>query len=467
MALQHSAEVERLKLELNRAQRSSAEHSERAEKLKKQNDALESRVQELKKTNSAEQGELRDLRTKLKAAEHERTQLVAKQGEAGETKKALQAAESRRKDDMRERDRRIAELEKAVMSEKKKRELVEGKLADVKSRVDEEVNEARVATSQLRMQLESVKAEAHDAKADLDEVKADAAEREAGLLEMLEQHKSTLARVAQEYGQLASRTVSQATHYRTRQEADALQLRVNKLERKVANSEDQVVELAHLIRQTKNENTFLANQLREAQEEAEYYASLLRAAQDGQREEAPVHRRLEREVERLGVELRDTEHAKQASICDDLHTWVELYRLRAGSLLQNATALADALDLAEGHARQHASELSVSKAKINELQMTHDILRTQYVDAQEQLARASTALDASKATEAALMKQLEEAAAERARSQQALQKEKDAARQLANTVQQHRAAEDALRDEMDQCVALAGRVVEDITDMLT
>ncbi|EPT04511.1 hypothetical protein FOMPIDRAFT_1027782 [Fomitopsis schrenkii] len=449
----HSAEVERLKVELNRAQRSSAEHSERTEKLKKQNDALESRVQELKKTNSAEQGELRELRIKLKAAEHERTQLAAKQGEAGETKKALQAAEARRKDDVRERDRRIAELEKALASEKKKRELVEGKLAEVKSRVDGEVNEARVATTQLEVQLESVKAEAHDARAALDDVKADAAEREAELLGMLEQHKATLARVAQEYGQLASRTVSQAAHSQTRQEANALQLRVNRLERKLANSEDQVVELAHLIRQTKDENVFLATQLREAQEEANYCSDLLRATEDEQREEASVHRELDGEVEHLCVELNDAERAKQAAIREDLHTWVDLHRLRADSLLQNATALTHALDHAEEQARQHASELSRSEAKRDELQKSLDILRTQYVDAQEQLARASTALDASKAAEAVLTKQLEDAAAERARAQQGLQKEKDAARRLANTVQQHRAAEDALRDEMDQMSA--------------
>lgn len=464
--VQHSAEVERLKLELNRAQRSSSEHSERADKLKKQNEALESRVQELKKSSSAEQGELRELRTKLKAAEHERAQLAAKQGEAGETKKALQVAEARRKDDVRERDKRIVELEKVLAGEKKRRELVEGKLAEVKSRVDGEVSEARAATAQLEMQLESAKNEAHDARAALDDAKAAAEERQEELLEMLEQHKSTLTRVAQEYGQLASRSVSQATHAQTRYEADALRLRVNKLERKLANSEDQVVELAHLIRQTKDENVFLARQLREAQEEAARYSSLLQAAEDELRDEARVHPELEEEIEHFGVELQEAEHAKQEAIREDLHGWADLHGLRADSLTQHAAVLVAALEHAEEKAKQHASELSASKTKCDELQQTHDILRTQYVDTQEQLARTSTALDASKAAEATLAQQLADAAAEQGRLQQAIQREKDAGRRLANTVQQHRAAEDALREEMDQCVALAGRVVEEITDLL-
>ena len=395
----------------------------------------------------------------MKAAEHERAQLAAKQGEAGETKKALQAAEARRKDDVRERDRRIAELEKALSGEKKKRELVEGKLAEVRSKVDGEVSEARAATSQLEAQLQSARAEAHDARAALDDVRVNAIEREEEMLEMLEQHKAVLARVAQEYGQLASRTVSQAIHSRVRHEADALRLRVSRLERKLANSEEQVVELAHLIRQTKDENGFLAGQLREAQEEAAQHSIRLRAAEDERCEEARVHPELEGEVERFGVELHDAERAKQEAIRADLTSWADAHRLRADSLLQHATGLATALDHADEQARQDASALSASSAQHASLQNAHDILRAQHVDAQEQLARASAA-------QAALAREVEDAAAERARAEQALQREKDAARRLASTVQQHRAAEDALREEMDQCVVLAGRVVEDITDLL-
>ncbi|KAH9839316.1 uncharacterized protein C8Q71DRAFT_748934 [Rhodofomes roseus] len=453
----HGAEVERLKLELNRAQRSSTEHSERADKLKKQNDALENRAQELKKTSMTEQSELRELRTKLKATEHERTQLAAKQGEAGETKKALQAAEARRKDDVRERDRKIVELEKALASEKKRRELVEGKLTEVKSRVDAEVNDARAATTHLETQLESKKAEAHSTKAALDDAKVHAAEREEELLNMLEQHRATLSRVAHEYGQLASRSVSQTAHSRIKHEADVLKLRVHRLERKLANSEGQVVELANLIRQTKDENSFLATQLREAQKEVLRYAGILRDTEDTHLEDAPLHPELEQDVERLGADLRAAERASLEAIRSDLHTWTQLDRLRADALLLNATVLLKAVDEADEQVRQRSSELSASEVKRDELQKAFDIMRTQHADTQEQLARTSAACDAAKTAEAALRKQLEDMRAanlaELSTAQQALQKEKDTVRKFATTVQQHRAAEEALRAEMDQMSA--------------
>ncbi|CCM05073.1 uncharacterized protein FIBRA_07279 [Fibroporia radiculosa] len=143
----HHLESERLKLELSRAQRTNTEHVERADKLKKQNDVLEARLQDLKKSNGVEQNELRELRTKLKAVEHERAQLATKQGEASDMKKALQVAEAKRRDDLRERDKRIAELEKAFSSEKKRREMAEAKLTEVKVKVDAEKQEIRALAS--------------------------------------------------------------------------------------------------------------------------------------------------------------------------------------------------------------------------------------------------------------------------------------------------------------------------------
>ncbi|KZT66396.1 hypothetical protein DAEQUDRAFT_458069 [Daedalea quercina L-15889] len=429
----HHAEVERLKLELNRVQRTSTEHSERADKLKKQNDALDTRVQELKKTSSAEQSELRELRTKLKLVEHERAQLAVKQGEAGETKRALQAAEARRKDDVRERDRRIIELEKALAIEKKKRELVEGKLVEVKDKIDGDVNEARAATSHLKAELEDVKAEAHNAKAALHDAKAQAAEREEVLLEMLEQHRATLRRVAQEYGQLASRTVSQTTHFQTQHEAHALKLRM------------------------KEENLFLATQLQEAREETSRHHRVLGDEANEQHGDTLSWLELERDVNRLGFELSEAERVTLEAVRDDLRSWAGLHRLRADTLLSNATVLLDAIDQAQGQVHQYRSEVSASEAKRDELQTTLEILRTQHVDAQEQLARVSAACDASKAAEATLKKQLEDTRianlAELSSAQQALQKEKDAVRRFAATVQQHRAAEEALHAEMDQMSA--------------
>ncbi|GBE87942.1 hypothetical protein SCP_1201680 [Sparassis crispa] len=116
----HHLDLEHLKLELRHAQKSTAEHVEHADKLKKQNDALESRVHELKKAGTSDQADLWELCMKLRVVEHERAQLAAKQGEA---RQALQAAELRTKQEVRERGRQLAEVEKGLNSKRKKREL--------------------------------------------------------------------------------------------------------------------------------------------------------------------------------------------------------------------------------------------------------------------------------------------------------------------------------------------------------
>jgi len=132
---QHQTELERLKLELTRSRQTTIEQADRLEKLKKQNDTFEVRIQDMKKSMSADQAEIKDLRVKLRMAEHERTQLSSKQGEL-ETKKALQAVESRREGDVRERDRKIAELEKTLAGEKKKREGADARLKEVKAAIE-------------------------------------------------------------------------------------------------------------------------------------------------------------------------------------------------------------------------------------------------------------------------------------------------------------------------------------------
>ncbi|KAG6899981.1 hypothetical protein C0993_004749 [Termitomyces sp. T159_Od127] len=111
----HQAEVERLKSELARCQKLVTEQTDRGDKQKKQIDLLESRIQDLKKTNATDQTEIRDLRVKLRTSEHEKNQLTTKQGEASEAKKSLQSLELKRREELREKDRRIAELYKSVM----------------------------------------------------------------------------------------------------------------------------------------------------------------------------------------------------------------------------------------------------------------------------------------------------------------------------------------------------------------
>src|SRR5882757_1591850 len=97
---------------------------------------------------------------KLRMAEHERTQLSSKQGEAWETKRALQALETKRKDEMREKDKKIAELEKALAGEKRKREGIDARLAEVNAKADEETQKARQTAQDLQKQLDDARSSA-------------------------------------------------------------------------------------------------------------------------------------------------------------------------------------------------------------------------------------------------------------------------------------------------------------------
>ncbi|OBZ70609.1 hypothetical protein A0H81_09092 [Grifola frondosa] len=173
----HHLELERLKSELSRAQKGAAEQTERADKLKKQNEAFDARVQELKKASSSEQSELRELRIKLCAAEHERIQLASKQNEGAEARKALQAAEERRREEVRERDRKIAELEKSLGAEKKRRETVNARLQDLRGQADGKAQEARAAMVDLEKHLQVTTAEAQEAKSALAVVEIQAQSR--------------------------------------------------------------------------------------------------------------------------------------------------------------------------------------------------------------------------------------------------------------------------------------------------
>ncbi|CAK5281483.1 unnamed protein product [Mycena citricolor] len=233
------AEIDRLKSDLSHCQKINQEHAERLDKQKKQNTLLEGRVQELKKTSSADQSELKDLKLKLKKSETERNQLVAKQNDLGETKKAVQTLDAKRRDELKEKDRELDELRKLVEGEKKKRELAEAQLDSNREKGDIELRQVQSHAQTVQRQLEE--AQQHV---------ADAADGSADLLNQVEEHRRLLALAAQDYRRLLDTTVSAIAHVKLKHDHEVLHIRALRLERKLANSDGQVAELAHLIRQS-------------------------------------------------------------------------------------------------------------------------------------------------------------------------------------------------------------------------
>lgn len=438
----------------------AAEQTDRAEKLKKQNETLESRVQELKKTSSAEQTETRELRLKLRVAEHERTQLAAKQNDGGEMKKAVQAVEARKKDELREKDRKIAELERTLGLEKKKREIAEAKIQEMRGKVDSQVCDARDAACGLRIRLEESQAEVEKTKASLTAFKAYATDTEESLLEQLDQHRTLLSRVAEEYGRLASTTVSSVMYESARRERDAAQMRVIKLERKLGNVEDQVTELANLVRYAKETSGFLAERLRDCEAEAAFYTDELRVAMKRSKEEsllradlASIHALEEILTIIREDSLRQTAAAQEV-ITTDLRLWNKLHRFQKDSLLLHSSVLLKGMD--EAQQRYQDQHLQTSRVEAQNIQLATavQVAQTAHTDAQVQLAELTASLNMANAEKEGLKKQLEEVKSqgrvELAKVEEVLKKEKEGNQKLAGVVQRAKQAEDGLRAEIEQ-----------------
>ena len=443
----HHLEQERLKLELNRAQRTATEQSERADKLKKQNDALDARVQELKKTSAAEQTELRELRVKLRASEQERTQLAAKHGDTAEARKV----EARRKEEVRERDRKIAELEKALGMEKKKREAAEAKWQEAKSKTDERVQEARAATQNVETRLWAAEQDAKAAREALQELECQVQDTEEDLVAQLEQHRNALSRVAEEYGRLASSTVALATHERVKQEVTTLQLRNNRLERKLAINDTQLNELVRLTRQTQEDNAFLTAELREAREESDYYRSALREAssstEDLSHNLVEMTAAVEKEQYTAELELRE-------AMCADFELWSSLDRAQKESLLYHSTVLIKELDDIRSQLEHRTKEVSAAEVARTHLCESLAQAQTERVEVEAKLAESAASLAESNVRLEAMKKELElaqtEARAEVAKAEQTVQQEKQAKQRLATSLRQAQQAEQFLRAEVEQ-----------------
>lgn len=438
--------------------KTNSEQAEKLNKLKKQNDAYESRVQELKKTSATEQTELKELRTKLRMCEHERGQLAKREVENGDTKKALSNVEAKRREEVKERDRKVAELERTLMAERKKREMLESCLDDDRKKADEETAKLRADSAGLRQQLEVAHKDGEELQRAASAARDEAEDREEDLLIQLEQCRMALSRVAEEYARLASTTVTAKAHATLKEERLALQSRSLRLERKLANSEGQVTELAHLIRQANEENKLLCEQLRNVEEEVVLYSRLL---QENKLDQMDHHDAdisgLENTLAALCLDIvqnhspaslqeyYDAAHNFYRDLTDDM-------RLRM-DVLENATRQEQSANRAL--AEEVANHIALREASSVELQR----LQTELAEANRNLANEQVSLaglcqsrDVLQDKVNVLEKQLGEQASQH---KAALQKERDIAHKLSAQLGMSKTAEDTLKADIEQYVDIS------------
>ncbi|KAI6033129.1 hypothetical protein F5J12DRAFT_798878 [Pisolithus orientalis] len=439
----HQAEFDRYKSQIAALTKDKTEQSDRLEKLKKQNEAYNLRIQELNKVSAAGQAELKEIRIKLRMSEHERAQLAGKQSDVGEMRKALQTMESKRKEDTRERDKKIAELERAVAAERKKREMLESCLQDIKDKADEEVIKLRGDAKRLQSQLEATRKESQQAISD---THTKAASREEDLMDQLEQCKVALSRVAEQYGHLASTTVLAKDHEALKMENVELKMMTLRLERKLANTEGQVTELAHLIRQTQEQNTCLRQQLEETEDEASFYADALRDYMQYSSHQDSTHTllttlagvhadMLENKLNGLVINLRDCKTA------NDLHSMrnEDLERALDGERAKSKT-------LSEEVGRHLADRVAADTCL---QRLRAELAEANQALAKEQVSRASAHQQVDKLQ--GRVTQLEEHLRDEvSRHKDAENREREAAKKLSAQLSMSKTAEEALNAEIEQ-----------------
>ncbi|KAF8993708.1 hypothetical protein BDQ17DRAFT_126162 [Cyathus striatus] len=448
----HHTEVERLKQDLSRSQRLVQEKSDRLDKQKKQSEISELRIQELRKAAATDQAEVKDLRLKLRLSEHEKSQLSAKYAEIFDSTKSFQAIESKRRQDIREKDKKVADLETSIAAETRKRQLAESSLNDLKSNFNRQLDDARAEANKVQTSAHTAELNAQHAKAELEDFHRIAAEKEHYLLLQIEQCRALLASTTLEYARLSAMTVPRDSHDRLKREYNDTQFRVFRIQRKLLNTEGQVIELVHLVRQTSEQNALLKAQLQDALLEIAFLSELQSEIQlhsSDYRNDDPIYA------------MQDELHLY--NICQleadlySMRSFQELYQAHSDCVNCTFSMLQEELSSALVNSEQRSQDLASALA-------SHEVIATRLEAAQrgsteyhEQLSAATADLAKERSTVAVLEKQLadmqNQVDGDKHLHETALKKEKDAQQRLASALQKSRIVEDALRSEIDSLTA--------------
>lgn len=428
----------------------------RIDKLKKQVDAQDTKVQDLRRSALTDQTEIKDLRAKLRVVEAERVGFQTKYNEAVRTKQTFDSANAARRDELKERDKRIVELERALGLEKQRRENIESQLRDTASAKAEEERKRSGESAKARTQLEQVEVEAAQVRAERDADRRHSEAQREELVAQLEALRDLLLQAATHYGKLVSETVSKTAHDKLRHEYHSLQFHTFRLERKLANTEAQVAELASLIRQSHDANGLLEDELCAAEEDKNWYKSTLEDIRADLRSGRadPIHALL---VDTLATSHKEhllSELKIQQALSSGERHSARFYAGLNGELVISCATMRADLDAEQLVSQTQAVELQTAKAIQDATTADLHATRTTLESTRKQLDETTSSLSAVKTREVALAQEVKEVRSQNKEQttahKQALQKEKEAASKLATSLQQSKVAEEELRAETNQ-----------------
>ncbi|KAI5890819.1 uncharacterized protein SCHCODRAFT_01191303 [Schizophyllum commune H4-8] len=391
---------------------------------------------------------------RLRVSEHERQQITQRQGDAGELKKALHSLETRRKQEIRERDERIEELEKAASREKKARDAAEAKLQEALRKAESERDAAQATAKALQAERQKLEADAKSAQESAEQVREECEAREEDILEQLEQHQALVARVSEEYARLA-RAKRQIEDAR-RHDAMFAAFQFERLQRKLANSEGQVIELAYLVRQVKTDNAMLKAQVAEA--EAEISLTQQSLADAGATSYTPE---VAADIASVMRAIADEEAESQRCIAEvDVKSRELLHAYE--KVLREETAVAYAL--ADRETLVQSMILHIDEVDILALRKDLSEVRKERDEAASKVrtveAEVGRLVQAQAETESRLVVAEAEARAASARQLQAVTREREVTQRMNTSLQQTRQAEQGLRAKINALTAELEEAVE-------
>jgi DNA repair exonuclease SbcCD ATPase subunit len=344
--------------------------------------------------------------------------------------------------------------------------LLESHVNEVKGKADEDARKSRDMMMTIQGKLDAANTDSQDARQALTSLRGRAENQENDFTARLDQCRSVLSRVAEEYGRLATTTVVASNHATLMKDHTALQLRSFRLERKLANSEGQVVELANLVRHTQEENTLLCQELRDAREEAAFHLQTLqenRAVLDSCSHRTELHELLclEGDIHQNDKDIAREAMAVQESTLACSRTISDFYRSHNDELLSECSHLHGILEKQHEIDRALIDRLGRDSAERDALQAELTKAQVEIITGQRALADAQISLTEGRAEQLMLQRRVEEFENNirdtAAGHKQALQRERDTSQKLSVALHVSKTAEDVLKADIEQLQAdLAG-----------
>lgn len=442
--------MEHLKQDLSWAQKLNSEHTSQVDKLKKQNDSLEAKLQETKKQNLVDQAEIKELRTKLRVSENERGHLALRSEETGDAKKSLATLEAKRKEELLERGKRIVELEKSVANERRRNEVLEGKLLESEEKTQRELNEARKAISSLQGKVEN-------AEKDVASARIGGSQREETLIAQLESTRTMIQQVAQEYGKLASSTVPKVSYDTLKQENYRLQLDANRLQSKLVIADSQAKETVELLRVSRDQNHALKHILEEVWADLDSRTSAIPGALLPVEDGSPgYYAEVELKLASIALDESTRRNEVTAIHLSSSELFARWYKTLGQTLLHDYSLACTELSAAAEENQAHKSAVTVATTHVSTLSSQLEAAKLQTDSIQRQAGELSERLEASNAREASLKEDMgkreKEVKIEKQAAKERSERETGMVKHLQTSMERQRFAEEEMRNELSTYV---------------